>query len=369
MTKADCLLVMLPLSDDAQPRFWLIADGAVVGEGCLPDLPINLDVEQLADVPVIAVVPATRSSFYAVEAKGLEPRQELAVARVDAQQAALGTAHIATVFAADGKVIVAAADSATIEQGVDRLAELGLWVKAVVPAAALVSPPDGELWKVDLGGEVFLRAADRASPDEAALRMALFGSAQPTVVDGDQLAASMIAFSRDPVPDFLDGRARKRHGGVVLNNAHRLWLKRLALLAVLLVLVSGLAHWAKLQWAISQEQQKALSAAQKIDPAITDIAQVNARVDAALARKGTSQSKAGMLVAIVWQSAQSVENVSVNDLRVSNNGLLTATLAAPDANGINAALLAIQRAGYEITATPRRDPSGLTLVDLTVKMP
>jgi general secretion pathway protein L len=367
--KPDCLLVTLPLADEALPYVWAISGEQMIGEGNLSELMAELDLEQMTDVPVIAIVPATHSTLRFVEAKGLEPRQELAVARIDAQQASLGAVHIAAAFAADGKVMVAAADSATVERGMERLAALGLWTKTAVPATALVSPPDGEVWQADLGGEVFLRAADRACPDEPALRMALFGSVQPMVPGDDQLTASLVAFSRNPVPDFLEGRPRKRQGGFALDASQWQWLKRLALLAALLLLVSGIAYWAKLQWAISRENGIALAAAQKIDPAITDIAQADARIDAALARKGAGGGKAGMLAAIVWQSVQSAENVSVNDLRIDQNGLLTATLAAPDANGINAALLAVQRAGYKITATPRRDPSGLTLVDLTVRMP
>ena len=133
--------------------------------------------------------------------------------------------------------------------------------------------------------------------------------------------------------------------------------------------MSAVAYWIKLQWAISEENELALTAAQKVDPAITDIAQADARLEAALASKGASGGRASMLAAIVWQSTRSADNVSLNDLRVGKDGMLSATLAAPDSNGANAVVLAIQRAGYTITATPRRDPSGLTLVDLTVRMP
>lgn len=369
MTAPDCLLVTLPLTDDAEPHVWAIVGDDIIGEGSYTALQADIDLTDPADVQVIGIVSATQSSLRMAETKGLEPRQELAVARIDAQQAALGSVHVASAWSADGRVLVATADSAAVERGLTRLSALGFWPSAVVPATALVSPPDGEVWHVSLAGDAFLRSASMACPDEAALRLALFGSAQPVVPDGKKLAEALAAFSRNPEPNFLEGRQQKRQGGLALDPNQWLWLKRLALLACLLLLASGIAYWAKLQLAISQENEAALTAAQKIDPTITDIAQADARLEAALAGKGVGGGRASMLAAIIWQSARSTDNVTLNDLRVGKDGMLSATLAAPDANAANAVLLAIQRAGYTITATPRRDPSGLTLVDLTVRMP
>lgn len=369
MSTPERLLVTLPPTDDAEPYVWAIAGDDVIGEGRHSDLQAKIDLSDLTDVPVIGIISATQSSLRLVAAKGLEPRQELAVARIDAQQTALGVAHIATALSTDGRVLVATANSAAVDRGLERLAAMGLWPNTVVPAAALVSPPEGEVWHVDLAGDAFLRSASIACPDEAALRVALFGSAEPVVPDDDQLAAALALLSLNPAPDFLEGRQQKRQSRFALDSNQWLWLKRLTLLACLLLLASGIAYWAKLQWAISAENELAVTAAQKVDPAITDIAQADARLDAALARKGVSSGRTSMLAAIVWQSVRTAENVTINDLRVGKDGMLSATLAAPDANGANAVLLAIQRAGYTITATPRRDQSGLTLVDLTVRMP
>ncbi|HEV7233851.1 MAG TPA: hypothetical protein VGN36_06360, partial [Sphingorhabdus sp.] len=62
-------------------------------------------------------------------------------------------------------------------------------------------------------------------------------------------------------------------------------------------------------------------------------------------------------------------NVSVRELRFGADGILTVVLAAPDANSVNRALIAIQQDGYRVTATPRQDTSGATLVDMTMRMP
>ena len=61
--------------------------------------------------------------------------------------------------------------------------------------------------------------------------------------------------------------------------------------------------------------------------------------------------------------------MSVRELRYGADGILNVVLAAPDANAVNRALIAIQQDGYRITATPRQDASGATLVDMTMRMP
>ena len=50
-------------------------------------------------------------------------------------------------------------------------------------------------------------------------------------------------------------------------------------------------------------------------------------------------------------------------------GHLTVTISAVSAEEINPALIAIQDAGFVITATSRTDATGKTLADITVKAP
>ncbi|MGL5839959.1 MAG: hypothetical protein ACRCY3_15815 [Sphingorhabdus sp.] len=369
MTQPDCLLATLPLTDDALPYVWAVAEDRLLWAGVLDRFHEEYGELAIEDIATIAVVPASASTFRLYEARGLEPRQELAVAKLEAQQEAMGAVWVATGYAVDGRIMLATTDGANIEAALDRLAGLGLLAQAAIPAGSIVSPPDGEIWRIDLAGDTFLRSADLACPDEPGLRAMLFGAAETQVLGDAQLAQAIIAASRDPKPDFLEGRPRKRNAKPLFSDANRFWLGQLALLAALLVVASGIAWWGKLQWAISRENGAALAAAKTIDPSVDDIGRADAALDTALARKGAGGDRASLLAAIVWQSAKASENVTLNDLRVGKDGLLAATLAAPDAGSINAVLIAIQRAGYRITATPRRDPSGLTLVDLTVRAP
>jgi general secretion pathway protein L len=369
MMPVDGIIVLLPLDADDDPAAAIISDEHLEWTGRVSDLKGQIGEEQHAIIPATAIVPASLSTFRRIAAQGLEPKQQLAVAKIHAQEAAITPVQSSASFADDGRVNVATVDLTRLLSGLEQLEAMGLNVDAAVPVGALLAPPEGELWRGSLGDDTFLCSRDLCCPDDPALAMALFGANAPKMVSADQIHAALLATVERPLPNFIDGLTFRRKSARWLTDSNRQWVKRLAIFALVLSVVSGLTHWAKLQWAISRENSAALTAAQTIDPAITDLEKSEAAVDAALARRGIERSKPSMLLAIVWQSVKSNDNVILTNVSVDDAGLLTATLSAPDSNSINSALIAIQRAGYKITAKPRRDQSGATLVDLTVRAP
>jgi general secretion pathway protein L len=371
MMLPDKIIAMLPVAEGDDPTLWLMEGDSIVDQGALSKLRVDLDVEpeQLEAIPLIAIVPAECSSFRRIEGQGLEPQQEIAVARITAQQEAIGTVHAAAALDDDGKLAIATVDRAVLEAGVQRLTEAGFMVTAALPLAAIAKPENGQPCRLELGGHAVLRALDFACADEPALAETLFaGQVVPSLTDA-QIDAALVAVARQPAPDFLVGIPVRKARKPLLDAVQRRWAIRLAALAVALYVLAMGIHWGRLQWAISSENQRALAAAQTVAPTISEIGEAEAAIDAALARKGIERVKPAMLSAILWQSARSSENLAISNLEVGDDGLLKATLAAPDAATINGALLSIQRAGYRITATPRSDPSGTTLADLTMRAP
>jgi general secretion pathway protein L len=126
---------------------------------------------------------------------------------------------------------------------------------------------------------------------------------------------------------------------------------------------------AKYWSATNYENERALAAAQKIDPAIQDIDQAESALANALNQRGLVQGNFAPLSAALWRSVKASPNVSVRELRFTPDGILSVVVAAPTADNINRTLLAIQQDGFRVTATPRQDASGSTLVDVTVRMP
>ncbi len=363
------ILVILPLDDHADPHTWHVVSGRIVDEGPLSGLLVDIAVDEPGAIAAVALVPAEVATYRRIEPQGLPPQQEIAVARLTAQDEAIGQVFVAAAHAGDGKLVVSTIDRDVLQSGLVRLERRGLAIAAVAPMAGLVTPDADALFRLELGGHALLRTADIALPDEPGLAGLIFGERQFSEPTSTEIVQALAAFAQAPTPDFLEGMPTRKVRKPILSAANQRWAKRLLIAAALLLMTTGALYWAKLQWAIFRENNAALTAAQRIDPTITDIAQAEAGVDTALARQGIDRATAAMLAAILWQSTKTSDNLIINDLSIGQDNILKATLSAPDADNINKALLSIQRAGYRITATPRRDQSGLTLVDLTVQAP
>jgi hypothetical protein len=149
----------------------------------------------------------------------------------------------------------------------------------------------------------------------------------------------------------------------------KFWVRRLLAALVIVTMILTLATLGKYWAATGSENDAALAAAQKIDPAIQDISQAESMLAASLNRQGKTQGSFAPLSAALWRSVQASPNVSVRELRYTPDGILTVVLAAPTSDNINKALVTIQQDGFRITATARQDTTGATLVDMTVRMP
>jgi general secretion pathway protein L len=369
MILPDAIIALIPLTEDDDPPVWFVNGDEIADAGSLSQLASQIDAEVLETTPLTLIVPASHSTFRRLEPQGLEPLQELAVARITAQGQALGSVQTASAYDREGNIRAAAMDALLLQNAIDRFSREGALVAAVVPFGAAFHPDEDELLRVQIGEHSMLCSAEFCCVDEPAMASALFGDSAIRIVAETELAGALVAISRERVPNFLDGMVIRRKAKPIFSEANRKWAKRLSILAICLFLAAGIFYWAKLQWAIAGENRAALAAAQTVDPAIQDIALAEAAVETALARTGINRAKPAMLVAILWQSTKARENVAVTDLSLNPNGLLSATLSAPETDSINAVLLSIQKAGYTITATPRRDASGMTLLDLTVKAP
>ncbi len=369
MTSAVTILTTLPLADDDDPYCWIIGDGEDVQQRPLSTLSDLFERSELEAIPMVVLLPADRSTYRSAEPRGLEPQQEIAVARIDAQEKAIGAVQAAASLDADGRLKTATVDSAYLRSIIQRFWDVGLNPTAVVPMGAVLKPDDAEVVRSSINGHVTLHAADICCADEPGLAAAFFGDADIRTADEPEITAALAAIAKTPVPNFLDGLSIRKKQPPILTEPQKLWAKRLLLLAVALFLTGSVVYYARLQWAIYSEDQTSLALAQTVAPTVTDVTQAEAAVNAAIARKGIERAKPVMLLAIVWQSVRTSDNLALTDATLGDDGLLKATLAAPDTESINAALLSIERAGYQITATPRRDQSGTILADLTLRAP
>lgn len=358
------VITRLPIAEADNPNIWRVTGGQWLDCGPMSDF-----IPDIEDQTVLALVAPTDVRCIWSSLPNLEPRQAEGVAKLRAAEQSLGLVHSAARHVGDGDVVTATIAPSALQEGLTRLALRGLNPDIVIPFGLAVDAIPEAVVKAEFDGVTVLRGARFAIPDEAVFRNLLVGDliVEPASPDGvrDMLSVASVA----PLLNLREGLFAKRERKVLATAQQRKWIIRLFAAVLGATLLIGIVTLAKYWSATRAEDERALAAAQKIDPSIQDVAQAEAQLDRALQQKGLAQSRFGPLSAGLWRAVQASPNVSVRELRFGNDGILTVVLAAPDANSVNTALLAIQQDGFRITATPRQDNSGATLADLTMRMP
>lgn len=358
------VITWLPVSDADNPTVWRIADGHWQNVGALSNF-----IADVGDDNVMALVSPADARCIWTSLPDLEPRQAEGVAKLRATEQSLGLVHAAARAVADDIVVTATIAPKVMQDGLERLALRGLNPDIVIPFGVAIDADAEHIVKAEFDGVTMLRGPRLAIPDEAVFRDLLVGDVKVEEIVAGDVHAMLLAASESPLLNLREGLFAKRERKVLATADQRKWIKRLLVALVTVTVLLGLVTLAKYWRATSVENDRALAAAQKIDPSIQDIEQAEAQLDRALQQKGLAKGRFAPLSAGLWRAVQAAPNVSARELRFGNDGMLIVVLAAPDANSVNKALIAIQQDGYRVTATPRQDSSGATLVDLTMRMP
>jgi general secretion pathway protein L len=357
------LITLLPSGIADDPPLWRVEDGVWQDAGQLSEY---LGAED--GVTAVAIVRAEDARCIWSALPDLEPRQAEGVARLQTSEQSLGAVHLVARHIGDDRVLCAAIDPARMEYGLERLLFHGINPDVVIPLGLTIEAGGDHVNEIDFGDARALRGADFAIPDEAAFRQLFVRDTPVAVLDEAATRDALFAASLDPLLNLRSGAFAKRERIVLATAEQRKWIKRLAVALFATTLMLGLVSWAKYRSAANAENERALAAVQRIDPAITDIEQAETQLARAMQQKGMANGRLAPLSAGLWKAVKASPNVSVRELRFAEDGILLAVLAAPNADAINRALIAIQQDGFRITATPRQDTSGATLVDLSMRM-
>ncbi len=358
------VITRFPVSGTDDPMVWRIAEGqwqkGVVLSEFIPDA---------KDDTVMAVVSPDDARCIWSSLPDLESRQAEGVAKLRATEQSLGLVHAVARYVEQAIVVTATIAPALMQDGLSRLAARGLNPDTVIPFGLAIAGSSEHIAKADFDGLTVLCGERFAVPDEAVFRDLLVGEAKVEEMGANEVREMLLAASNRPLVNLREDLFAKREHKVWATANQRKWIVRLvgSVIAVtsLLALVTLAKYWS----VTSTENGRALAAAQKIDLSIKDVAQAEAQLDRALQQKNLTQGRFMPLSSGLWRAVQIAPNVSVREMRFSNDGILTVVLAAPNAESINKALLVIQQDGYRVTAMPRQDKSGATLVDLTMRMP
>ncbi|WP_336960044.1 type II secretion system protein GspL [Sphingobium aquiterrae] len=372
MSVRDGLIVTLPAAEGDAPTWMRVVDGGVTQAGAGTGWLAACGLAALpADGTVMLVAPAGLTALHWIAYPDMPARQGRAAARLAALSQSIDPADrlIAATDENDDPArphVVAIAARSDVQHWLLWAQHHGLDPDMIVPAALLLPAPEEGFISGKMGGEHVVRGVAIASPAEDLLLHALLAGVAPVALPDDAVRAGMLAALAEPPLNLRQGDFAKRaRRAVDWRQVQRMavWCGCIAFISLAISLIAIV----KLNADAGKLDAEAVAAAQSVLPAASDAALALEALDARLAERGAGAWGFTGPASGLFGAMQTAPGVSLTSLGRSADGTLRATLAAARAEEINGVLLAIQAAGFTITATSSQDPGGRTLADITVR--
>lgn len=371
----NCLLTAFPATDDEALYWWHVADGAVQAWGCDPD-PIAASQaygpnDARPDISLIALVPSHLTRIMEHDAiEGANEQQALAAAKIAAKAESLENENVHIVAAMDdtGSTITAAMGRDALSVGLVQLQARGIDPDMILPAGSLLPVAEEGAFSADFGFDRVLRAGPVIATDDPALRAFLFADLTVKPITGDDFDAMIVGAPEKDSLNFRSGPFAKKTQRTMAAKEKRLlgWMVA-ALVAITLAI--PLVLLAKYHWAASAADEAAIANAATIVGEQADPQSGERALDQRLIAENRGNIMFPVPASALFSALQQVPNVSITRMAYGENGIISATLSAVRNEDINPALIALQEAGFVITATPRTDATGSAQADITVRAP
>jgi general secretion pathway protein L len=368
---SDGLILFLPETDDAQPRWTRVVDDAAIQSGVGANWLVACGITALPDDSrVMLVPPSGQVTLHWINHPDLPARQGRAAARLAAMAGGIAMADqlVAATDENDDPAkphLVAVAGRIDMQHWLLWAQHHGLDPDMIVPAPLLLPEPETGFLRGMVGDAVVWRGADMAMSDDMAMPE-LIGDAPVVEVAPATVEEMAIAALKQPPLNLRQGdyarRVRRQLDGRALGRI-ALWCGIILLIGLLIALTGIVKNHRE----ASRLDAQSVSLAQQVLPGASDAVQALTEMEGQLAARGAGGRAFTAPVAALMTAMQDAPGVSLTNLSRDPDGMIRATLAAAKADDINLVLLAVQAAGFTITAMPSQDPGGRTLADITVR--
>ncbi|VWX59572.1 hypothetical protein [Sphingorhabdus sp. 109] len=374
----DLLLIAFPVADDEVLHWWHVADGAVQATDCDSDPLLASQAggagQGDANIRMIALMPSHHVSIMAHPAISDANESQMRAAAIiaaRAQSLEADRVHIVAAIDESGEPVTAAVGQDILASGLVRLQARNIDPDAIIPAGWLL-PTGGEMEanavSADFGFDRVVRAGNIIAVDDPALRKILFAERAVEPIAGDAFGVMLAGAAEKSDLNFRSGPfVKKTQRAIDAKEKRRLgWM---AAGLVILSLAIPLAQLAKYHWAAASADEAALVRAAEIVGEQENPEAAERALDQRLIAENRGNIMFPVPASALYAALQQVPNVSITRMAYGDNGIVSATLSAVRNEDINPALLALQDAGFIITATPRTDATGSAQADITVRAP
>ena len=369
------LLIAFPATDGEALPWWHVADGSVQAWGCDPDPVMASQAygpdQAKGDVKVIALVPSHLTTVI-----GHEPISDVtrgqaltaAILAAKAQSLEGDKVHIVATIDSAGEPVTASVGRDILSSGLVHLKALDIDPDAIIPAGWLLPVTEDGAVSADFGFDHVVRAENIIATDDPVLRDILFADRTVRPIAGDAFNTMMAGAWDKSDLNFRAGPfAKKTQRAMDAGQKRRLGWMVAAL--VILSLAIPLVQLAQYHWAAGKADDAALASAVPVVGETEDPDSAERALDKRLIAENRGNIMFPVPASALYSALQQVPNVSISRMAYGENGIVSATLSAVRNEDINPALLAMQEAGFIITATPRTDATGSAQADITVRAP
>lgn len=375
MSAPRSFVTVFPTAEIQASHWWLVADGALEAKGCDADplLAAGLKLPSVENEPVthIALMPAAMALVrWHDPLDDMTEQQALAAARLAAQDSSLDleNLHIAAVVDEAGQAATASVGKDIMANGLLQLQALGIDPDVIVPAGWLISPQDEIVAEADFGFEKLLRADKMIAPDEPSLRAHLIGENRVTILPEESVDHALVDAAYNATLNLRSGAFAKKAQAHMTAQQKRL-LGWLAVGAIVLSLLIPVVQLIKYHWATADANSGALAAAEPMIGAVETVEEADRLLDARLISENRGNIAFSVPASALFSAVQQTQGVSIERISYRRDGVVSAGLTAVRNEDMNPALVALQKAGFVITATPRTDATGSSKADITVRAP
>lgn len=375
MSASQLFITVFPAAQDRALQWWLITDGILEAKGrdADPLLAAGLKLPSVENEPVlhIALMPSALGvvRWYEPLDDMTEP-QALAAARLAAQENSLDleNLHIAAVPDESGQVATVSVGKDIMASGLSQLKNLGIDPDIIVPAGWLIAPQEDAVVAADFGFETVLRTERMVAPDEPSFRTHLVGDSQMKNLPEASVDRALVDAADNGTLNLRSGDFAKKVERYLAVEQKRLlgWLAAAAIVISLLIPVVQLV---KYHWAASNAEAAALAAAEPVIGAVQNVEEADRLLNQRLIRENRGNIAFSVPASALFSAVQQTQGVSIERMSYRKDGTVSAGLTAVRNEDVNPALIALQNAGFIITATPRKDATGATKADITVRAP
>lgn len=369
------LVTVFPETDGQALHWWYFEGGALVQSGCDTDpllaAGLKTPVNATDEIYFAAILPAARATVRwhgAIE--DATEKQALAAAIISARDESISGSdvHVAAMISPSGTVATAATDHPLMQAGLAHCQQLGLDPDAIIPAGWLIDPSEDQLVEADFGFDKVLRGEELILPDDPFLRQHLTDGESAKVLTAKEIETILLRAGDEGLLNLRSGALVKKTRRTMDGSQRRLLGWMVAVL-VLVSLAIPLMQLAKYYWAADTADTAAMTAAELIVGPVDDLELAERQLDERLINENKGNIAFSVPAATLFEAVQKTPGVTLDRLTYEQSGIVAATLSAVRNEDINPVLLAIQNAGFSITATPRTDATGAAKADVTVRAP